>query len=102
MVKFVEKKSGFLTKDELEKLWEHDSASMLHRGSAKIILAQTDKAPDFTKIGQWRTKVVLLLERHTIVTPDEEWMFYVVMDEVGTGNVASNLFGLQDRGAYPL
>jgi hypothetical protein len=101
MLKFVEKTGGFLTQDELEKLWERHTGTMLHRGSAKVILGKADRPVDFKKIGAWRTKIVALLERHTLVTPDEEQMIYVVMHEQGTGNVVSNVFELQQRDAYP-
>lgn len=94
-VKFVSKKDGFLTRDELEKLWERHTGTMLHRGTAKSIINKTERKLDFKKIAEWRTKIVFLLERHTIVTADESQMFYVLMHEQGTGNVASNLFALQ-------
>lgn len=93
---FVHRKSGFLSHKELQTLWNRQCGNMLHRGNARDILSK-EREPDFAKVSAWRDKIVALLNRHVILTPDEEWMFYVVMHEQNTGNVASNLFQRQPQ-----
>lgn len=96
---WVDKTDGFLTKEDLQQLWSRHCGNILHRGNVKDILGK-ERPLELPKVTGWVTKIVRLLERHTIVTPDEEWLFYFVMNEITTGEVASNLFArLPDRPA---
>lgn len=92
---WAEKESGFLTMVELRKLWNRECGNRLHRGSAKNILVK-DPPLEFPKVRAWRDKIVGLLERHILITADEEYILYVIMNKVGTGEVASNLFRKRD------
>jgi hypothetical protein len=90
---WIHKKSGFLTHQDLAKLWQI-AGDQLHRGSAKNILAK-DKPLDFQAIRTWRDKIVSLLTRHIITAPDEREICYFIMND-GKDNVYSTLFTLTD------
>lgn len=87
---WIYKTTGFLTRADLATLWNKHAGSRLHRGNARNIL-KNDKALEFTEIRQWRDKIVNLLNRHTISSPDDQYICYFIMDN-GKGEVASNLF----------
>jgi hypothetical protein len=84
------KECGFLTKYELIELYNKHAGDRLHRGSARNIL-KFDRNIDFVNIQKWRDKIVGLLNRHTIISPDEENICYFIMND-GKGNVHSALF----------
>lgn len=87
------KKSGFLSKAELSSLWNRHCGKKLHRGSAENVLKRKADDDFPSKVLDWRIKIVRLLERHTIITPDQNWVCYVAMNspKVG-GNVGCKLF----------
>jgi len=91
--KWVEKTSGFLTSRELQDLWSRHCGTVLHRGSAKSILTK-ERPLAIDKVRGWTNKIVRLLERHTLITPDENYVFYVAMNVGESGEVATNLFRL--------
>jgi hypothetical protein len=81
--------SGFLTKRELTDLYTKTGNDWLHRGSVRNMLKRS--SPNFTAIKMWRDKIVTLLTRHIVTSPDEETICYFIMNN-GQGDVASNLF----------
>ena len=76
---WIPKKAGFLTKGELQTLWNRHCGYKLHRGSAKDIMDRKASDDFCDPILNWRIKIVKLLERHTISTPDRRWVCYVSM-----------------------
>lgn len=96
---WVQKKNGYLTQDGLAQLWHTHAGNALHRGSARNIL-EKDKPLDFNAIRGWRNKIVTLLTRHIIHSPDDEFICYFVMNARNhEGKVASNLF--KKAGLWP-
>ena len=91
---WIHKKIGFLTKDDLATLWNKHAGSHLHRGSARNIL-KNDKKMNFNDITKWRDKIINLLKRHIIISPDEKYISYFIMND-GNGNVHSAVFARQD------
>lgn len=92
---WVERKEGFLMQQELPLLWHKHAGGKLHRGSLRSVMAGKQKQ-DFDAIWTWRNKIVALLNRHTIISPDEENIVYAIMND-GEGNVHSALFSRVDR-----
>ena len=92
---WIYRKSGFLTHQDLSKLWGRHAGDALHRGNARNIL-EKDKPLDFQAIKSWRDKIVALMNRHVIPSPDEELICYFVMADPN-GDVASHLFRRVDR-----
>lgn len=88
-VEWVHKTSGFLTKRELLELYVRHAGDHLHRGSVRNLAKRS--RPNFAAINVWRDKIVALLTRHIITSPDHEHIFYCIMND-GKDNVASNLF----------
>lgn len=82
----AKKKSGFLTRIELQNLWR-EAGGKLHRGSAKNIL-KNDPPLQIQRVRQWRDKIVGLLNRHMAKTRDEEVLCVFSMDD-GAGAVCS-------------
>jgi hypothetical protein len=89
---WVGKTSGFLTKDELQQLWSRHCGSKLHHGTAKQIIGQKEPPIELPEVAKWRKKIIRLLERHILITADEQFVFYVVMNHADHGKVATNLF----------
>jgi hypothetical protein len=86
---WVHKKSGFLTRDGLSRLWSK-AGSNLHRGSARNILIK-DRPLDFESVRGWRDQIVGLLTRHIITSSDENNICYFIMND-GQDRVHSALF----------
>jgi len=91
---WVELEGEFLTSGDLIALWERHSGEKLHRGTAKAL--SFEGAPKFDEIKKWRDKVVQLLTRHTISSPDAEQIYYFIMND-GNGKIAGNLFQKLDE-----
>lgn len=87
---WVHKKDGYLTKSDLMTLYTREAGGILHRGSAKNILAK-DREPRFNQIGVWKDKIVGLLNRHIITSRDERNIGYFIMRDEN-GRVSSNTF----------
>lgn len=87
---WVHKTTGFLTRSELVELYNRHAGDRLHRGSARNIL-KTDKPLQFQDVRKWRHKIVGLLTRHIISSPDEKTIVYCIMDD-GEDRVYSALF----------
>ncbi|MBT2133955.1 hypothetical protein KK137_06375 [Croceibacterium sp. LX-88] len=88
------KKSGFLTRQDLSKLWNREAGSKLHRGSVKNILAKDDNL-SLSTVKSWLEKVISLLNRHIIISPDEKQIYYFVMQSKNSGSVDYNIFSLR-------
>ena len=71
-------KSGFLTKKELINLYT-SCGEMLHRGSLKNLNSKFERPPDFRPIGEWRTKVITLLNHHQIQLLAKDTQLWVLM-----------------------
>lgn len=82
--------SGFLTKDDLSRLWSREAGGRLHRGSARNVL-KSDTPLILDKVRHWRDKIVTLLNRHIVLSNDEKTICYVIMNN-DQGEVASNIF----------
>jgi hypothetical protein len=89
--RWVNKESGFLTRDELSELWNRHSGSALHRGNARNVLAKKSRL-DFSAVEQWRDKIIVLLNRHTIISPDKNEIGYFIMNNKENGEVGCNIF----------
>lgn len=70
--------SGFLTKAELLKLYGTCGA-IVHRGTLNDVILKAPKIPDFTKIQEWITKIVTLLNHHQIQLVIPNLQIWVVM-----------------------
>jgi hypothetical protein len=72
--------SEYLTKDELRDLWSRESGTVLHRGNVKNVLK--DRPPQIAKIVNWIQKVIKMVEAHTLITADEEWVYrFAIYDD---------------------
>jgi hypothetical protein len=63
-------KSGYLTKSEFMKLYNQRCGHELHRGSLKTILTKAKimvPAGDFGEIQSWTSKIMRLLDHHSIL-----------------------------------
>jgi hypothetical protein len=87
---WVHKTTGFLTKKELVTLYNQHAGEKLHRGSARNVL-KADKPLQFEELRGWSTKIVGLLNRHIIMSPDENKIVYCIMND-GKDRVHSALF----------
>ncbi|MGY8662276.1 hypothetical protein Q3C01_07895 [Bradyrhizobium sp. UFLA05-109] len=87
---WVHKKDGFLSRSELVSLYNQHAGTHLHRGSARNIL-KSDRPLKFDEIRKWRDKIVGLLNRHIIVSPDEEHICYFIMND-GQDRIHSAVF----------
>jgi hypothetical protein len=85
------RKESYLGKSELLQLYTRIAGGHLHRGSAKNALKR-DRPLEFKEIRDWRDKIVRLLNRHTLLSADQEQIFYVAMNSGGTEQVAWNIF----------
>jgi hypothetical protein len=85
------KESGFFTQTDLIELWARRAGSALHRGRAASLFSN-EKPVDFDEIRQWRSKIIALLNRHTIVAKDEKILLYCIMNSRETGEVYICLF----------
>ncbi|WP_310498471.1 hypothetical protein [Sandarakinorhabdus sp.] len=87
---WVHKTTGFLTQTDLVNLWNRHAGGALHRGHAKNIL-ENDRPLKFAEITGWRDKIIALLNRHIIASPDEQTICYFIMND-GNNQVHSALF----------
>jgi hypothetical protein len=87
---WIHKTEGFLTRHELIELYNRHAGDKLHRGSARNIL-KIDKPLQFHEVRRWRDKIVGLLNRHIVVSPDEKTICYFIMND-GQDRVHSALF----------
>lgn len=90
------KTEGFLTKSELGSLWNRHAGPMLHRGSVKNIL-EPERPLKFDAIATWSRKIVELLNRHTVMSRDEETIGYFIMQHKDHGRPAFNRFAAVNR-----
>ena len=86
---WVHKTDGFLARKDLVKLIRL-AGERVHRGTARNVL-KNDRPLEFADIRRWHDMVVALLTRHIIISPDEETIFYFVMNN-GKNEVARNVF----------
>lgn len=86
---WIHKKDGFLTQRDLATLWAK-CGDQLHRGKAKNVL-EPDKELSFDKLQVWRNRIVNLLNRHIITSPDQKHVCYFIMND-GQDRVFSCLF----------
>jgi hypothetical protein len=70
--------SGFLTKDELLKLYG-ECGNFLHRGSIRQLLSKWEPTLDFQRINNWVGKIVALLNHHQIQTSQPDKQLWVLM-----------------------
>lgn len=91
---WIYRKSGFLTHQELAKLWNRHAGTALHRGGARNIL-WPERPLEFNKIVSWRDKIISLLNRHIIPSSDETTICHFLMEDQN-GDVSSTLFKLTD------
>lgn len=94
----IRKTKGYLTQKEAGALWARTGDS-LHRGSAKAALADAQRPLKFDEIRSWRDKVVRLLTRHTIISPDELTLVHLVMNNAGTNEIGWNIMKAVDGSA---
>jgi hypothetical protein len=78
--------SGFLTKDELLKLYG-ECGNYLHRGSIRQLLGNWEPKPDFQKIHEWIGKFIKLLNHHQIQTSQPDKQLWVLMHDKDDGRV---------------
>jgi len=86
---WIYKTDGFMTQQELAKLWS-ESASLLHRGTAKAVTNSKQLPLNSIKVVNYRNKIVNLLNRHIIRSPDNRHICYFIMND-GNNNVHSAL-----------
>ncbi|MES1201276.1 MAG: hypothetical protein ABUS57_07480 [Pseudomonadota bacterium] len=85
-------KTGFLTKENFFYLYNQVCGAALHRGKAENILVKERKT-DFDPIKKWLDRIIALLNRHTVISRDEETYFIFVMEN-GKAEVAWNVMKL--------
>lgn len=72
----------YMTKDRLISLYEKDFGSALHRGSFRKIF-KDDPPLDFPRVSEWRQGFVDLLNRHTVISCDRQYICHFNMSPVG-------------------
>lgn len=72
----------YMTKERLISLYEKEFGSALHRGSFRKIF-KDDPPLDFPRISEWRQGFVDLLNRHTVISHDREYVCHFNMSPVG-------------------
>ena len=92
---WVNLKAPYMTKDALLHIYDQEFGARLHRGNYRRIF-RVDPPLDFTKLGQWRQEIVNLLNRHTVISADREYICHFNMCPVGEYPTAS-LFQRQER-----
>jgi hypothetical protein len=81
-------KSGYLTKTEFLKLYNQRCGYELHRGSLKTILTKAKvmvPAGDFSEIQSWITKIMKLLDHHSILLLGSDEGIVCQMSNADTG-----------------
>jgi len=78
--------SGYLTKDELLKLYG-ECGNFLHRGSIRQLLSKWEPTLDFQRINNWVGKIVALLNHHQIQTSQPDKQLWVLMHGKDDGKV---------------
>lgn len=78
--------SGFLTKDELLKLYG-ECGNFLHRGSIRQLFSKWEPTLDFQRISNWVGKIVVLLNHHQIQTSQPDKQLWVLMRGKDDGKV---------------
>lgn len=91
---WVRRESHYLTQQEVRKLWDY-AGRKLHRGSFKG-LSSDAKTPDFDRIVEWLRKIINLLNRHHLPSPDKSTLLYLQMTIHGSDEVHYAIF--QQRG----
>jgi hypothetical protein len=74
----VLRRDGFLTKEELVKLYAR-CGSVLHRGSFRALSSRQYEAADFNEIASWKKKIEALLGYHAIFMSDNKTMALFVL-----------------------
>jgi len=82
---WVQLKSGYLTQREVRSLWTY-AGRKLHRGSLKGLDSSTRK-PDFDVVVRWQRKIITLLNRHHLASPDKSKLLYFQMAVHGSDGV---------------
>jgi hypothetical protein len=90
-----EVKSGYLTKEDLLKLWG-SCGSYLHRGTLRSVLEGKKRPIETNKIKTWLDKIVRLLDHHQIQLSDGRHQLWVIMQAKSDGLVHVTLFQRQD------
>lgn len=85
-IQVVPLQSGFLTKDELLRLYG-ECGNFLHRGSIRQLLGNWEPKPNFEKITEWIEKFVKLLNHHQIQTSQPDKQLWVLMHGRDDGRV---------------
>jgi hypothetical protein len=85
-VEVVPVRSGFLTKDDLLRLYG-ECGSYLHRGTIRQLLTKWQPVIDFNKISVWVDKIVELLNHHQIQTSQPDKQLWVIMHDKDHGKV---------------
>ena len=90
-VHFDRLESGFLTKDELLKLYNRKCGDELHRGSVQDLLAavQQRQPPNFADITGWTNKIIVLLSQHHIASADNLSHFICMLKHAESGDRAA-------------
>jgi hypothetical protein len=90
--------SGFLTKQELPRLWGR-CGDYLHRGTLRSILDGKERPIEMRKIQSWRDKIVRLLNHHQIHLSDGRHQLWVIMQGKNDNRVHVTLFQRRDSEA---
>lgn len=86
---WVHKKTGFLTQAETASLWGKKAGPHLHRRNARDIMKES-KPVNLNEVVKWKDKIVGLLNRHFITSPDDKYNCYFIMNN-GKDEVHSTL-----------
>jgi hypothetical protein len=86
VVRTVRVESGFLTKDDLLKLYG-ECGNYLHRGSVRQLLTKWEPSIDFGQIKGWLAKIVQLLGHHEIKISQSDKSLFIFMSGKNDGKV---------------
>ncbi len=86
--------SGYLTKDELLKLYG-ECGNYLHRGNIRQLLTTWEPAPEFSEIETWVKRITTLLNHHQIQTGRPDIQLWVLMQSREDGRVHSAIMQRQ-------
>ena len=85
-IEVVPIESGFLTKEDLLKLYG-ECGNYIHRGTIRQLLTRWEPKLEFERIAEWTRKIVTLLNHHQIQTSQPDKQLWVLMQSKDDGKV---------------
>jgi hypothetical protein len=89
-------KPNSLKYSEFRQLY-NECGEVLHRGTARTVhISSICTQEAFNKTALWQTKLVTLMDQHSIVSSDDRRMFMFTLRTLETGYPAASIFDIAD------